>query len=190
MHYYGVGRRRRVPVGQPADHARRQRRLAAPLRAYERRQLLLHRHLHPHLPRPLLRLVQGAARTGVDARAGHLPADDGDRLHGLRPAVGADELLGRAGHHRLLLRLPAGRRADPRLAARRLCARPGGADPLLLAPLSAAVRDRGRGHPAHLVAAHPGLEQPDRGRREEREGHACPSTPSTPPRTAGSPARC
>ena len=40
--------------------------------------------------------------------------------------------------------LPAGRRADPHLAARRLCAGPGGADPLLLAPLSAAVRDRRR----------------------------------------------
>ena len=58
--------------------------------------------------------------------------------------VGPDELLGRAGHHRLLLGLPAGRRADPHLAARRLCAGPGGADPLLLAPLPAAVRDRRR----------------------------------------------
>ena len=54
-------------------------------------------------------------------------------------------------------RLPAGRRADPRVAARRVRARPGGADALLLAPLSAAVRDRRRGHPPHLVAAHPGL---------------------------------
>ena len=119
-----------------------------------------------------LRHLQGAARAGVDARPRHLPADDGDRLHGLRPAVGPDELLGRAGHHRLLLGLPAGRRADPRLAAGRLCARPGGADPLLLAALSAAVRDRRRGHPPHLVAAHPGVEQPDRGRGQGREGHA------------------
>ena len=38
--------------------------------------------------------------------------------------------------------IPVGRRADPALAARRLRARPADADPLLLAPLSAAVRDR------------------------------------------------
>ena len=95
--------RRRVQFGR-AHHARRQRGLVAALRPRQRRQLLLHRHLHPHLPRPLLRLLQGAARDGVDARPGHLPADDGDRLHGLCPALGADELLGRAGHHRLLLR--------------------------------------------------------------------------------------
>ena len=36
--------------------------------------------------------------------------------------------LGRTGHHRLLLGHPVGRRADPDLAARRLCAGPGGAD--------------------------------------------------------------
>ena len=53
------------------------------------------------------------------------------------------------------------------LAARRLCAGPGGADPLLLAPLSAAVRDRRRGDPAHLGAAHPGIGQPDRRRRKD-----------------------
>ena len=29
----------------------------------------------------------------------HLPADDGDRLHGLRAALGPDELLGRHRHH-------------------------------------------------------------------------------------------
>ena len=121
MHYHGL-RRRRVQLGQPADHARRQRRLAAALRAYERRELLLHRHLHPHLPRALLRLLQGAARAGVDARPRHLPVDDGDRLHGLRAAVGADELLGRAGHHRLLLGFPGRRRAAADLAARWLCA--------------------------------------------------------------------
>ena len=35
---------------------------------------------------------------------GHIPADDGDRFHGLRAALGADELLGSAGDYRLLLR--------------------------------------------------------------------------------------
>ena len=34
----------------------------------ERRLDVLHRRLHPHLPRPVLRLLQGAARTAVDAR--------------------------------------------------------------------------------------------------------------------------
>ena len=43
---------------------------------------------------------KAAARDDLAARRGHLPADDGDRLHGLRAAVGPDELLGRAGHHR------------------------------------------------------------------------------------------
>ena len=33
----------------------------------------------------------------------HLPADDGDRLHGLRAALGPDELLGRDGHHQPVL---------------------------------------------------------------------------------------
>ena len=53
MHYYAIDRRR-VQLGQPADHARRQRGLAAALRAHERRELLLHRHLHPHLPRAFI----------------------------------------------------------------------------------------------------------------------------------------
>ncbi len=35
------------------------------------------RGLYPYVPRPLLRLLQGAARDGVAARRGHLPADDG-----------------------------------------------------------------------------------------------------------------
>ena len=70
------------------------------------------------------------------------------------------------------------------LAARRLRARPADAEPLLLAPLSAAVRDRRRGHPPHLGAAHSGLGQPDRGRRQERRRTPCPSIPITPPRTA------
>ena len=70
------------------------------------------------------------------------------------------------------------------LAARRLRARPGRAEPLLLAPLSAALRDRRRDHPPHLGAAHSGLEQPDRRRREGRRRIPCPSILITPPRTA------
>ena len=40
----------------------------------------------------------------------HLPADDGDRLHGLRAALGPDELLGRHRHHQPVLGHPARRR--------------------------------------------------------------------------------
>ena len=57
------------------------------------------------------------------------------------------------------------------VAARRLRARQRRAQPLLLAALSAAVRDRGGDRPAHLGAAHPGLEQPDRRRREGPAGY-------------------
>src|SRR3546814_19818201 len=68
-------------------------------RSHERRLVLLHRRLHPYFPRPRLRLLQGAARAAVDAGRGDSAADDGDRLHGLRAAVGPDELLGRHGDH-------------------------------------------------------------------------------------------
>ena len=39
----------------------------------------------------------------VDHRRLDLPRDDGDRLHGLLAALGADELLGRDRHHQPLL---------------------------------------------------------------------------------------
>ena len=59
----------------------------------------------------LLRLLQGAARDPLDPRRHHLPPDDGDRLHGLRAALGPDELLGRHRHHQPVL-------GDPRASAR------------------------------------------------------------------------
>ena len=86
------------------DHARRELRLAAALSARQRRLDVLPRRLHPHVPRHLLRLLQGAARGAVDPRRHHLPADDGDRLHGLRAGLGADELLGGDRHHQSVLR--------------------------------------------------------------------------------------
>jgi Rieske Fe-S protein len=86
-----------------AHHARRERRLADALHARQRRVDVLHRRLHPHLPRPLLRLLQGAARGALDPRRRDLPADDGDGLHGLRAALGPDELLGRHRHHQPVL---------------------------------------------------------------------------------------
>ena len=159
---------RRVQFGQSVDHARRQRRLAAALRAHERRELFLHRDIHPHLPRPLFRIVQGAAGASVDARHRHLSPHDGNGLHGLRSALGADELLGRAGHHRILFGYPGDWRSDPRLDPRRLRARPGGAHALLLTALFAALRDCCGGDPAYLGVAHSGIEQPDGHRREGR----------------------
>ena len=49
-------------------HARRQLRLAAALPARQRRVDVLPRRLHPHVPRHLLRLIQGAARGALDPR--------------------------------------------------------------------------------------------------------------------------
>ena len=46
-----------------------------------------------------LRLVQEAARAGVDPRHADLPRADGRSLHGLRAAVGQHVVLGRAGDH-------------------------------------------------------------------------------------------
>ena len=47
-------------------------------------------------------------------------ADDGDRLHGIRAALGADVLLGRDRHHQPVLRHPAGRQIDRHLAVGRV----------------------------------------------------------------------
>ena len=135
--------------------------------------MFLHRRLYSHLSRPLLRIVQGAARDGVAARRGHLPPDDGDGVHGICPSLGTDELLGRAGDHRLLL-------GDPASSARSIRVwllggfAPGDADaqPLLLAPLSAALRDRRRVIVLHIWALHiPGSNNPDRRRCEGRTGY-------------------
>ena len=136
-----------------AHHARRELRLAAALPALQRRLDVLRRGLHPHVPRPLLRLLQGAARGAVDPRRHHLPADDGDRLPRLHAALGPDELLGRDRHHQLLLGDPARRRDRGDLAVGRLRGRQSDAAALLLAALSAALRDRRRRGAAHLGAA-------------------------------------
>src|SRR3546814_3570512 len=100
-----------------------------------------------------------------------LPADDGDRVHGLCASLGADELLGREGDHRPVRRDPRGGRADPDLAAGRFRTRQRVAQPLLLAALPAALRDRGRRDPAHLGAAYSGFLQPDRRGSERSEEH-------------------
>ena len=63
---------------------------------------------------------------------------------------------------------PAGRRADRDLAVGRLRGRQSDAAALLLAALSAAVRDRRRGGAAHLGAARGRAEQSDRHRAARR----------------------
>ena len=92
------------------DHARRELRLAAALHPCQRRLVLLRRRLHPHRARHVLRLLQGAARGAVDPRRHPVPADGGDRLHGLRAAVGPDELLGGDRDHQPVLGDPRRRR--------------------------------------------------------------------------------
>ena len=150
--------------------------LADPLPAHERRVVLLHRRLHPHLPRPVLRLLQGAARAAVDPGRRHPAADDGDGLHGLRAAVGPDELLGRHRHHQPVLGHPGGRQFDRHLAVGRLRRRQPDAQPLLRAALPAAVRHRRRGGAARRGAARARLEQSAGHRSQGAAGHrAVPS---------------
>ena len=154
-----------------AYHARRELRLAAALPALERRIDVLCRGLHPHVPRHVLRLVQGATRGALDPRRHSLSSDDGDRVPRLHAAVGPDELLGRHRHHQLLLGDTDRRRNGRHLALGRLRGRQPDAAALLLAALSAAVRDRRRRGAAHLGAALRRAEQSDRHRAEDRQGH-------------------
>ena len=154
-----------------AHPARRELRLADAQHARGGRLHVLPRRLHPHRPRPLLRLLQGAARGAVDHRRGHPAADDGDRLHGLLAALGPDELLGGDGDHQPVL-LGRFHHSGPRHAHRavavgRLLGVGHDAHALLQPALPAAVRDRRRGRPAHLGAARGGPEQPDRARDQD-----------------------
>ena len=167
-----------------AHHARRELRLAAALPALQRRLDVLPRRLHPHVPRHVLRLLQGAARGALDPRRHPAAADDRDRLHGLRAALGPDELLGRDRHHQPVLGHPDRRRDRRDLAVGRLFGRQSDAQPLLLAALPAAVRDRRRGRAAHLGAAHGRAEQSDRHRAASRRRTRSRSRPTPPSRTA------
>jgi hypothetical protein len=113
------------------------------------------------------------------------PVHDGHRLHGLCPALGSDVLLGRHGDHRPVRRDPRHRRADPDLASGRPGRRQRHAEPLLLAALPAALRDRGAGRGAHLGLPHHRQQQPDRGRsapcsaRKRPSATPCPSGPTS-----------
>jgi hypothetical protein len=100
----------------------------------------------------------------------HLPPDDGDGVHGLRAALGPDELLGRDRDHQHLWRHSGGRRADPAAAARRLRGRQPTLNrffslhyllPFIIAAVVA----------PHLGAARAGQQQPDRRRSEVEPRH-------------------
>ena len=109
----------------------------------------------------------------VDPRRHSFPVDGGDRLHGLRAALGPDEFLGRHRHHQPVLGAARRRRADRHLAVGRLRRRQSDAQSLLFAALPVAVRHRRRGGAARLGAAYGRAEQSDRRRAEDREGHRC-----------------
>ena len=175
MHYAPTrGRRLQQRRAHPP---RRELRLADPQHPRGRRLHVLPGRLHPHRPRPLLRLLQGAARGALDHRRRHLPADDGHRLHGLLAALGPDELLGGDRHHQpvLLARLghPGPRHAHRAVAVGRLLGVGHDADALLQPALPAALRDRRRRGAAHLGAARGRPEQPDRPRDQDGLRHAC-----------------
>ncbi len=89
-------------------------------------------------------------------------------------AVGSDELLGRHRHHQPVLRHSAGRRNRRHLAVGRLFGRQPDAQPLLLAALPAAVRDRRRRRAACLGAARGRAEQsrPASSRRSDKDTRA------------------
>ena len=162
--------RSRLRFGR-AHHARRGVGLAHALPPRQRRLDVLRRGLHPPLPRPLLRLLQVAARDPVVDGRHHPAAHDGERLHGLRAAVGADELLGGDGDHQHDLGDPVDRRDGGDLAVGRLLGRSPHARPLLCAALPAAVRALRRGLRPPLGAAPSQVEQPARHRHQERQGH-------------------
>ena len=117
--------------------------------------------LHPHVPRPLLRLLQAAARSALDHRRHHLLPDDRDRLPRLRAAVGRDELRRRDRHHEPRHRDPGGRDGDRALAVGRFRGRRPDPQPLLLAALPAAVHHRRLRRAARLGAARRGQNNPD-----------------------------
>ena len=155
-------------------------------RARQRRVDVLPRRLHPHVPRHVLRLLQGSARGAVDPRRDPAAAHDHDRLHGLRAALGPDELLGGDRHHQPVLGDPDRRRADHHLAVGRLCGRQSDAQPLLRAALPAAVRDRGRGGAAYLGAARGRVRTTRTASSRGRIATPSRSRPMPPSRTASS----
>ena len=147
-------------------------RLAAPLRARQRRELLLHRRLHPHLPRPLLRLVQGAARDGVDARrSSSILLMMATAFMGYVLPWGQMSFWGAQVITGFFSAIPLVGEPVRHVAARRLRPRPGDAQPLLLAALSAAVRDRWVSSSSTSGRCTSRVRQPDRRRRQGRTGH-------------------
>ena len=152
-------------------HARRELRLAAALPARQRRLDVLPGGLHPYVPRHVLRLLQGAARGAVDPRRDPLLLMIMTGFMGYVLPWGQMSFWAATVITNLFSAIPIVGESDRHLAVGRLCGRQSDAQPLLLAALPAAVRDRRRGRAARLGAAHGRAEQSDRRRAEDREGH-------------------
>src|ERR1700737_289330 len=117
------------------------------------------------------RLFYGSPRTALDSRRHHPAAADRHSVYGIRPALGADELLGGHGHHQPVFGNSTDRTEHRNLLVGRLCRwRPDYA-PLLCASLPAAVRDCCCGAVGFGRAAPPWLQQPARDRSQRGAGH-------------------
>src|SRR5262249_11301653 len=92
--------------------------MADPLSAHHRRLDVLRPGLSSYVPRPLLRVLQSAARAVVDSRGGYPRGHDGHGVLRLYPALGPDELLGRNRHHKFALSYPRDRNLVGAVAAR------------------------------------------------------------------------
>jgi quinol-cytochrome oxidoreductase complex cytochrome b subunit len=132
--------------------------------ARQRRIDVLSRRLHPHVPRHVLRLLQGAARGAVDPRRDPAAAHDHTGFMGYVLPWGQMSFWAATVITNLFSAIPLVGESDRQLAVGRLRGRQSDAQPLLLAALPAAVRHRRRRRAAHLGAAHGRAEQPDRHR--------------------------
>ncbi len=154
-----------------AHHARREFRLADPLRPHERRVDVLHRDVHPLFrglyygsykePRELLWMI-GVILLLMMATA----------FMGYVLPWGQMSYWGATVITNLFSAIPGVGQRHRHLAVGRVLGRQPDAEPLLQPALPAAVRHRRRGGPAHRGAAHHRLEQPARDRREGAAGHA------------------
>src|SRR5215469_5246608 len=112
----------------------------------------------------------------MDPRGDHLDSDDHDRLYGLCAAVGTDELLGCYGDHQSILGDPGHRSGHRYFPVGRLYGRQSDFEPLLRAPLPAALYySRRRIAASHRIASF-WVQQPAGHRHEGSAGHlAVPS---------------
>ena len=172
----------RLRLGR-AHHARRQLWLAAALHPYERRVDVLLDRLYPHVPRALLRLLQ-VRRANCLWMLGVviLLLMMATAFMGYVLPWGQMSYWARHRHHQPVLGDPGRRQQDRDAAVGRLHRRQPDAEPLLLAALPAALRDRRSGRAASARAAPLRLEQPARHRPRGRRTRSR-SIPTTRSRT-------